>query len=478
MPGGWDGIGLAPELVEAVSELGWLFPMDVQDEAIPLFLGGGDVMVAAATGSGKTGAFGLPIVQTILEQRRYESRPAPKVDAAAQAQALASKAPLTISRSDRDSVLELADNDLTCQASHPRFWGGARATKSVKAGKYYYEVQIVGNGVGRVGFSTAAATLELGIDADGFGYGGTAKKSNSRRFDSYGETYGDGDILGCFVDLDRMEISFSKNGTHLGVAFRLPKNFSDPLFPAICLKNCGARVNFGTAPFEFPPPKQESNGTAGFQPIAHAKSEHFGSAADNARLRSRAGAASQAKHKTPVAIIIAPTKELAEQIHKDVTGFAAFCHDPPLTSVLLMGGVNFKAAAAVLQRGCDIVVGTPSSVLDFARSKKLDVGNVATFCLDEGAFLYDCPECCELWQLSPLKLSSFSPRLVCSPLRCSLFWLIIYLFIYLFILPKSRPTLRSRYASDNNATFQVASIWRRWHGTSASLFFLGDLALP
>ena len=73
MPGGWDGIGVVPELVEAVLDQDWLFPRDVQDEAIPLILGGGDVMVAAATGSGKTGAFGLPILQTILERRRWVS---------------------------------------------------------------------------------------------------------------------------------------------------------------------------------------------------------------------------------------------------------------------------------------------------------------------------------------------------------------------------------------------------------------------
>ena len=41
-------------------------PTDVQAEAIPLILGGGDVLMAAETGSGKTGAFCLPVLQVKL----------------------------------------------------------------------------------------------------------------------------------------------------------------------------------------------------------------------------------------------------------------------------------------------------------------------------------------------------------------------------------------------------------------------------
>lgn len=42
-------------------------PTDVQAEAIPLILGGGDVLMAAETGSGKTGAFCLPVLQIVWE---------------------------------------------------------------------------------------------------------------------------------------------------------------------------------------------------------------------------------------------------------------------------------------------------------------------------------------------------------------------------------------------------------------------------
>merc|ERR1719464_1051554 len=66
----FERLGVRPEIIRATQKLDWLLPTAVQDEAIPLILGGGDVMIAAETGSGKTGAFGIPIVQLIYEKLR------------------------------------------------------------------------------------------------------------------------------------------------------------------------------------------------------------------------------------------------------------------------------------------------------------------------------------------------------------------------------------------------------------------------
>ena len=54
MSGGFEAMGLSPELQRGIYDVGYTLPTEVQDEAIPLILGGGDVMVAAPTGSGKT----------------------------------------------------------------------------------------------------------------------------------------------------------------------------------------------------------------------------------------------------------------------------------------------------------------------------------------------------------------------------------------------------------------------------------------
>lgn len=74
MSGGFEAMGLMPELQMGVEEIGYLLPTEVQDEAIPLILGGGDVMVAAPTGSGKTAAFALPILELVHEKLREGER--------------------------------------------------------------------------------------------------------------------------------------------------------------------------------------------------------------------------------------------------------------------------------------------------------------------------------------------------------------------------------------------------------------------
>jgi superfamily II DNA/RNA helicase len=67
-------LGLSPALVRATGERRYLAPTPVQAEAIPAALRGGDVLASAQTGSGKTAAFALPILQQLLIGRRDRPR--------------------------------------------------------------------------------------------------------------------------------------------------------------------------------------------------------------------------------------------------------------------------------------------------------------------------------------------------------------------------------------------------------------------
>ncbi len=72
-------LGLAPELLRAVSDQGYTEPTPVQAEAIPLVLAGRDLMAGAQTGTGKTAAFVLPMLQRLGRpnpDRRGPQRPA------------------------------------------------------------------------------------------------------------------------------------------------------------------------------------------------------------------------------------------------------------------------------------------------------------------------------------------------------------------------------------------------------------------
>jgi len=79
VPNGFVQLGLAPELIQAVADLGYTQPTQVQSEVIPLALPADakdsearrfiDLMVSSQTGSGKTAAFLLPVLHTLIQQQ-------------------------------------------------------------------------------------------------------------------------------------------------------------------------------------------------------------------------------------------------------------------------------------------------------------------------------------------------------------------------------------------------------------------------
>ena len=70
----FSGLGLDPELTRATRELGFIRPTPVQKEAIPPALAGRDVLGCAMTGSGKSAAFLLPIMQRLMGRPRGTTR--------------------------------------------------------------------------------------------------------------------------------------------------------------------------------------------------------------------------------------------------------------------------------------------------------------------------------------------------------------------------------------------------------------------
>src|ERR1700741_4813255 len=66
----FDSLGLAPELLRAVAAEGYEIPTPIQAQAIPHLLLGKDLLGCAQTGTGKTAAFALPILQRLAGERR------------------------------------------------------------------------------------------------------------------------------------------------------------------------------------------------------------------------------------------------------------------------------------------------------------------------------------------------------------------------------------------------------------------------
>ncbi|MBX3606806.1 MAG: DEAD/DEAH box helicase [Piscinibacter sp.] len=75
-PARFDSLALDPKLLRAVADAGYLTMTPIQAKAIPIVLDGRDVMGAAQTGTGKTAAFSLPLLQRMLKHENASMSPA------------------------------------------------------------------------------------------------------------------------------------------------------------------------------------------------------------------------------------------------------------------------------------------------------------------------------------------------------------------------------------------------------------------
>ena len=363
----WDGLGLMPELIKSIDELDWNLPTDIQDEAIPLILGGGDVMAAAETGSGKTAAFSLPLIQLVHEYLRSvnESKAnTEKMDISS-----SSEINIRINRDDTDPLISIDDSGLNCTNPTNKNWAGGRANYGVLKGKAYYEAAITKEGLGRFGWSTIAANHELGKDGRGFGFGGTGMKSFNGNFEAYGEKFGVGDIVGCYLDRNTSEVSYSINGKHCGKAFDIPQSIkaSDILFPAFASKGGNFKFNFGDEPFKYNP-------NFDFKGISSMSTDEISGGSQKSINFGK---------KFPLGLILEPSRDLAEQVARDIEIFSKYVNSPEINVQLLVGGDNNKAQKKSLSGGVDIIVGTLGCIMGLFDSKTLDMTQVRFFILDE-----------------------------------------------------------------------------------------------
>ncbi|MGL4651477.1 MAG: DEAD/DEAH box helicase, partial [Caldilineaceae bacterium] len=86
------------------------------------------------------------------------------------------------------------------------------------------------------------------------------------------------------------------------------------------------------------------------------------------------------------ALIVAPTRELAEQIHQTVSVLGK---GTKIRSVAIYGGVSKRLQATTLRRGVEIVVACPGRLLDHVGDRAIDLTNVEVLVLDEADHMFD-----------------------------------------------------------------------------------------
>ena len=86
------------------------------------------------------------------------------------------------------------------------------------------------------------------------------------------------------------------------------------------------------------------------------------------------------------ALVLAPTRELAGQIHQ---GFLAYGRFAGITAAVIYGGVSQRPQAAAMQRGVDVLIATPGRLVDLVGQRLVDLRSVEYLVLDEADRMLD-----------------------------------------------------------------------------------------
>ena len=109
----------------------------------------------------------------------------------------------------------------------------------------------------------------------------------------------------------------------------------------------------------------------------------------------------RAKALMPRSLVIAPTRELADQV---AASFEKYAKGTKLSWALLIGGVSFKDQEMKISRGVDVLIATPGRLLDFYERRKIMLLDVKTLVVDEADRMLDMgfiPDLEKIFEITP-----------------------------------------------------------------------------
>lgn len=164
----------------------------------------------------------------------------------------------------------------------PLLWSGCRLTHGTHQGRVGFEAMFEKKLVSpsldpedpehhglRLGWSVERwnSTLMLGDEDLSFGYDARGRKVTAGKEEEFGEPFSEGDVIGCYASFSKeegVELSFHKNGRHMGMAFHLSPSAlcGSVLYPHVLCKNTSITLNLDpTSPPWYPSP-------AGYTPLS------------------------------------------------------------------------------------------------------------------------------------------------------------------------------------------------------------------
>jgi ATP-dependent RNA helicase RhlE len=103
-------------------------------------------------------------------------------------------------------------------------------------------------------------------------------------------------------------------------------------------------------------------------------------------LQTLASSEFNGQNKRPRALVLAPTRELAAQVHQSIVDYGEGLN---MRSAVIFGGVGFQPQINLLRRGLDIIVATPGRLLDLCQRGEAQLSSVEILVLDEADRMLD-----------------------------------------------------------------------------------------
>ena len=94
----------------------------------------------------------------------------------------------------------------------------------------------------------------------------------------------------------------------------------------------------------------------------------------------------KSRHGRPRALILTPTRELAQQIEEAVRDYGTYCNIEPVS---IYGGVDIKKQLRSFQQGVDVVVATPGRLMDHIDRQSIDLSHIEILVIDEADRMFD-----------------------------------------------------------------------------------------
>ncbi|MDD6358889.1 MAG: DEAD/DEAH box helicase [Parafannyhessea umbonata] len=335
-------LGLDEHILRGIDALGFTTPTPVQEQAIPLVLAGRDVIASAQTGTGKTAAFALPILQLIepysraaREEQEHLANAADVVEPQVDAQA----APADAAKPQVDAQAAPADAPSA----------GVTDESAPDAGDAYDGPDVLADDA-----PDGSASVSAKVDADG----NIRPTRRPRRRHHKAATK---------PEADSQDGARDAEGSHAADADK-PKS--------------GARRGGKSS---------ASRKTAKAPKSEAGRGKADGKKRRRSRKRGSKGDASLAPNPNahpfgPFALVVTPTRELAQQIEDVVS---VVCEQTGQTAVVVMGGTKLDRQIRRLEAGCDLLVATPGRLLDLMEHGHLSLADVKVFVLDEADRMLD-----------------------------------------------------------------------------------------